>query len=170
MASTSQIAARHLVAGDLAAHVRLDRGQVGGARPSRSCTSAATRWPSRSSGTPMTSASNTSGVGLQRALDLLGEDLLAAGVHAGVAAAEQRHRAVGLDPGEVAGHRVPLAVHLGEHRRGLDRVLVVAERHVPAPGEPADLARAGRAAVVVEHDGVRARRHGRPAAVRGARR
>ena len=29
--------------------------------PSRACTSAATRWPSVSSGTPMTSASNTPG-------------------------------------------------------------------------------------------------------------
>ena len=46
---------------------RSGRARAPGARPrsaaapGRSCTSAATRWPSSSSGTPMTSASNTSG-------------------------------------------------------------------------------------------------------------
>ena len=80
----------------------------------------------------------------QRRLDLFGEDLLAAGVDAGVAAAEQRDRAVGLVPREVAGHGVALAVDLDEQPRGLLRVLVVAERDVPAAGQPADLVRAGR--------------------------
>ena len=53
-------------------------------------------------------------VGLERALDLLGEHLLAAGVDARVAAAEQRDRAVLLEPGEVAGHDVAHAVDLDE--------------------------------------------------------
>src|ERR1700683_4070036 len=58
------------------------------------------------------------GVGLQRAFHFLGEDLLPACVHAGVAAAEQRYGPVVLDPGQVTGHRVALPRHLGEHGRG----------------------------------------------------
>ena len=89
---------------------------------------------------PTTSASNTFGWRLQRRLDLLGVDLLAARVDALRAAAEQRHRAVELEAGEVAGHRVALAVDLDEGRGRLLRVLVVPERDVAAPGHAADLA------------------------------
>ena len=52
------------------------------------------------------------GVLLEHLLDLLGEDLLAAGVDAHRAAAEQGDRAVGLDRRVVAGDRVALAVDL----------------------------------------------------------
>ena len=52
-------------------------------------------------------------VQLQRFLDLFWIDLLAAGVDALTAPAEQGDRAVGLDRGVVAGNRVPLAVDEG---------------------------------------------------------
>ena len=56
------------------------------------------------------------------------------------AAAEQGDRAVGVDGGEVAGHRPAHAVGIGrEGGRGLGLVLVVAERDVAAAGEAADL-------------------------------
>ena len=84
------------------------------------------------------------GVRLQRGLDLFGEDLLAAGVDAHRAAAEQRDRAVGLDRGEVAGHRRSACRRtLDERLRRLLRVLVVAERHVARAGDLADDAGAG---------------------------
>jgi hypothetical protein len=94
------------------------------------------------------------GVRLQRALDLLGEDLLAAGVHARVAAAEKGDRAVLLDPRPITGHRVALAVHLGEHLGGLDRVLVVAEGNVSTPRHLAGLSRSADAAGFVDDDDV----------------
>src|SRR5581483_6855282 len=62
---------------------------------------------------------------LERRLDLLGVDLLAAGVDALRAAAQQRHRAVVLEAGVVAGDRVALAVDLDEGCRGLLGILVV---------------------------------------------
>src|SRR5882724_3723889 len=89
---------------------------------------------------------------LQRALDLFGVDLLPAGVHARVAAAEQGYRAVFLDPRPVARHRVALAVHRGEHLGGLHRVLVVAERYVPAAGQLACLPRTADTAGFVDDD------------------
>ena len=82
------------------------------------------------------------GVGLEHRLDLFGEDLLAAGVDAHRAAAQQGDAPVVLDGGEVAGHRVAPAVgghHEGGRRLGL--VLVVADGDVAAPGHPADHAR-----------------------------
>ena len=100
-------------------------------------------------------------VGLDRALDLLGEDLLAARVDGHRAPAEQRDRAVLLQPGEVAGDGVAGAVRC--RHEGLGRlllVLVVAEGDVAAAGQLADLARPGLhdVEVLVEHDGVSARR------------
>ena len=71
------------------------------------------------------------GVGLQRGLDLLGVDLLAAGVDRHRAAAEHGDRAVGLDRGHVAGHRPAHAVDDRERGRRLLGVLVVAERMWP---------------------------------------
>ncbi len=91
-------------------------------------------------------------VRLQRALDLLRVDLLAAGVDARVAATQERERAVGLNPGEVAWHRVPGTVHLREQGRGLDRVLEVTERDVAAARESADPAGANRSVELVDHD------------------
>src|SRR5215472_10384277 len=101
---------------------------------------------------------------LDRALDLLGEHLLPAGVHAHVAAAEQGDCPVLFDPGEVTWHHVPLPVDLNEHGSCLHRVLVVAERHVPAPRDPADLARTDLAAGVVNDDRARPGGNSRPAA------
>ena len=69
------------------------------------------------------------GVVLERLLDLLGEDLLAAGVDGDRVAAEQAQLAVRVDAGAVARHRVAHAVHHREGLRGLLGVLVVAERH-----------------------------------------
>ena len=78
------------------------------------------------------------GVGLERGLDLLGEDLLAAGVDALRAAAEQGDRAVGLEDGHVAGQRVAVAVGADDERLGrLLSVLVVGDGHVAAAGQPA---------------------------------
>ena len=80
-------------------------------------------------------------VRLERGLDLLGEDLLAAGVDALRAAAEQRDRAVGLVDRHVAGQRVAHAARAGDEGGGrLLGVLVVLERDVAAAGEPALLA------------------------------
>ena len=86
------------------------------------------------------------GVRLQRRLDLFGVHLLAAGVDRHRAPPEHGDGAVGLDAGVVAGHRPAHAVDHGERGRGLLRVLVVAERHVAAPGELADHADRHRAA------------------------
>src|SRR5690606_27495123 len=85
-----------------------------------------------------------------------GEHLLAAGVDAHRAAAEERDLAVGVDRGEVAGAAVALAVDLEERRRRLLRVLVVADGLAPADGEATDLVRAGldRAVVLVDDDGL----------------
>ena len=76
-------------------------------------------------------------------LDLLGEDLLAAGVDDLVAAAEQDQRAVGGDLGEVAGERVAHAVDDPERPRRLLRILEVSDRHEPAGGDHADLVGSG---------------------------
>ena len=96
------------------------------------------------------------GMGLERRLDLLGEDLLAAGVDAHRTAAEQDDRAVRLDRGHVAGQHPAHAVDREERRRRLLLVVVVPERDVAAPGQPADRSEPGvdRLAVVVEHRGL----------------
>ena len=108
--STSQ-GARHLVAGDLVAQERVELVQrrVG----------ARARLHDRGDAlaVPLVGDADDErvvdvGVGLERHLDLFGVDLLAAGVDRVGAAAEQGDRAVRLDPGEVAGHRVALAVDL----------------------------------------------------------
>ena len=83
-------------------------------------------------------------VGLHRGLDLLGVDLLAAGVDGDRAPAEQGDRAVLLDGGEVAGDGVAGAVGAGDEGLGrLDLVLVVAERDVALAGDLAHDAGAG---------------------------
>ena len=131
-----------------------------GERPARAraaaSTTAATRWPSRSSGTPMTRASNTSGWDFSAPSTSSGKtfsppvltQVLPRPSRVIVPSASSRR--------EVAGDRVAHAVDLDEQPRGLLRVLVVAERDVAAAGEPADLARAGRdrLAVLVDDDGV----------------
>ena len=67
-------------------------------------------------------------VAVEHALDLLGVDLLAAGVDRRRPAAEQLHGAVLGDGGEVAGDQPALAV-VGEERGGrLLGVVVVPER------------------------------------------
>ena len=75
---------------------------------------------------------------LQRGFDLFREDLLAAGVDAHGAAAEQRHRAVCFHDGVVAGHRVPPAVHRHERCRGLVGIFVVAQRDVATASHAPD--------------------------------
>ena len=87
-------------------------------------------------------------------LHLFGEHLLATGVDARRAAAEQRDRAVVLDPGIVAGDRVPAPGDRSEGGRGLLGILVVAERHDAAHRDATDLAGAGRnrPAFVVDHE------------------
>src|SRR5690606_5445891 len=103
------------------------------------------------------------GVRLERALDLLREHLLAARVDALRAAPEDRDRAVGLGPREVADHDVAHAAVLEEGASALLRVVPVADRHAPAQGDPADLPAARRQlpTLVVEHDrvGVHAEAH-----------
>src|SRR5450631_415555 len=91
---------------------------------------------------------------LERLLDLLGEDLLAARVDADRAAPEQVDGAVGPDLGEVAGDGVPHAVDGLEGAVGLLRILVVAEGVAAAQRQDPDLVGAGRhfaAAVLGEH-------------------
>ena len=108
-------AARDLVAGDVAADVLLQRGRVG-FRAGPGLHQRRHPLPEQVVGHADDQRVEHVGVRFQRALHLLGEDLLAAGVHAGVTAAEQRQRAVFLHPRHVARDRVALPVHLGEHR------------------------------------------------------
>ena len=93
------------------------------------------------------------GDALDGLLHLLGEDLLAARVDDLAAAAEQDERAVRGDLGHVAGERVAHAVDDPERARRLLGVLEVAERHVAAGGDHADLAdaRLHLAVVLGEH-------------------
>src|SRR5262249_35661243 len=72
---------------------------------------------------------------LDRLLDLLGEDLLAARVDRHRPAAEERDRAVLLDGRVVARDRVPTPVDLAEGLGRLVCVLEVPERDVTADGE-----------------------------------
>src|SRR3546814_10727224 len=77
------------------------------------------------------------GVGLDRLLDLLGKDLLAAGVDAHRAAAEHADAAVVLQHGVVAGAGVALAADHDEGAGRLLGVLVVADGLAAADGQPA---------------------------------
>ena len=162
--------ARRLVAGQQAVHVRLEGGLVGGG-PGAQLDQGGHPLAEPVVGHADDQCVEHVGVGLQRALDLFGVDLLAAGVHAGVAPAEQGDRAVFLDPGPVAGHRVAPAVRPRRTSRAVfDRVVVVAERDVPAAGQLAGLPGAAHAARLVDHDDVRARRdRGTAAAARRPR-
>ena len=128
--------------------------------------------PNLSSGTPTATASRTDGMQLEHLLDLLGEDLLAAGVDAHRPAAEQGDRAVGLDRGVVAGDRVALAVDHEERGRATSRGpcssrraggRVTATR--PTSPEPGD----DVAAVVGDHPGVRRRARTWPSSSRRPR-
>jgi hypothetical protein len=110
-------------------------------------------------------------VRLQRLLDLLGEHLLAAGVDAHRAAAEQVDGAVGVHRREVARDAPAATLERAERLRRLRLVLVVADRDEPADGDHAHLAGTGLhpTAVVGEHGVVRPDRElrgllGRPAA------
>ncbi len=84
------------------------------------------------------------GVQLQRLLDLLGVDLLAAGVDADRASAQERDGAVGRHRGVVTGNRPGSPCHLAERCRGLLRVLVVPDRDRTADCQHALFPRAGR--------------------------
>ncbi len=79
-------------------------------------------------------------VGLEGLLDLLRVHLLAAGVDALRAAPEDGDHALLVDRGHVAEQHPPLAVPLEEGPGGLGGVVVVAERHMSALGDPAHLA------------------------------
>ena len=87
------------------------------------------------------------GVQLEDLLDLLRVDLLATGVDALAAPAEEAHGAIGIDGRPVTRHRVAHPVDRAERGRRLVRVLVVAERHraghrdetgFPGPGHDVD--------------------------------
>ena len=78
-------------------------------------------------------------MGLERGLDLFGEDLLAAGVDCDAVATVQLDHAVGSQPGPVAGHRVANAVDDRVRARGLGGIAEVAEREPPALGQPPEL-------------------------------
>ena len=80
---------------------------------------------------------------LEGVLDLLGEDLLSARVDRDRVAPEQAQQALLVEAGAVARDRVAHAVHHRERLRGLRLVLVVAERHGAAAGQPALLGGAG---------------------------
>src|SRR4051812_41086534 len=86
---------RHLVAGDLAADVRLQVGRVGGT-PGAGLDERGDPLAEPLVGLSDDERVEHVRVRLQRSLDLLREDLLAPGVDARVAAAEQRDRAVVL--------------------------------------------------------------------------
>ena len=120
---------------------------------SRGATTATTRSPQRSSGTPTTSTSRTAGCDNKVASTSSGEDLLAAGVDGERAATVQHDAAVGIDAGEVARHRPAITVDLHEGRGGLLGIVVVPERQTPASRQPSHDAGAGldRAEVFVEH-------------------
>src|SRR5205809_1485600 len=77
---------------------------------------------------------------LEHGLDLLRVHLLAAGVDAERAPAEQMDGAVGVDRRHVTGQRPALAVDLDERARAAIGILVVAERYAAAGGEPPDAA------------------------------
>src|SRR5438270_13453970 len=95
---------------------------------------------------------------LEDLLDLLGEDLLASGVDAHRAAAQDPQRAVGVDGGVVAGHRVPRPVYRPKGPRRLLGILVVPDRIAATHGQETDLARAGGdvPSVVADDPGVAA--------------
>ena len=94
------------------------------------------------------------GMALDRRLDLLGEDLLAAGVDRHRVAPVQLDHPVGAQPRPVAGHGVAHAVDHGIRACGLVGIAQVAERQTAALGQPAELVRRR----------ARARGRGRPTA------
>src|SRR4051812_24971607 len=99
---------------------------------------------------------------LDRLLDLLGVDLLPAGVDALRAAAQHLHGAVALEHRLVTGQRPSLAVDLDERGGALLRVVVIPERHVPATGDAPDPTVAWGDFLMVssEHRGVLVQREG----------
>ena len=99
--------------------------------------------------------------------NLLGENLLAAGVDHLRAAAQEAQGAVGVDGGEVAGHRPAPALERREGLGRLLRVLVVAERQEAGEGQQAALAGARLDAPAVLGEG---RRIGPEGSVAGRRR
>jgi len=94
------------------------------------------------------------GMGLQRAFDLFGVDLLASRVDRHRPSTEDRDGAVGLPAGVVTGYRPADPVHDGERRRRLDRVVVVAERDATGAGQLPHHPDRGRLEVVGEDRGL----------------
>ncbi len=113
--------------------------------PSASWTTATTSLPQRSDGPADHDDVVDGGVRGDGALDLLDEDLLAAGVDGDPVAAEQLDPAVVEQVGPVAGDRPAHAVDDRERARGLVRVAEVAQRDPVAPGQPAARPRPARA-------------------------
>ena len=109
----------------------------------------------------------------QLGFDLVGVDLLAAGVDARGAPTEKLDRAVGVDGRVVARDRVAAPVDSAEGGRGLVGILVVAHRDVAAHGEEPGLAAAGHdvaPGVLLDHaDALVHREPGRCNVVVGAR-
>ncbi len=84
------------------------------------------------------------GMAAEHRLDLLTEHLLPAGVDRRRLASKKVDRAVGRTPRPIAWDDVADIVDVHEGRRGLHRVVEIAERNEPAAGEPADLGITGR--------------------------
>ena len=88
-------------------------------------------------------------MGLERFLDLFRKDLLAGGVDAGAAAAEQGQAAVGLDHTPVAGNRIAHPIDNPEGTRRLFFILVVTDRIGRRDGDHARQARTRRDRLVL---------------------
>ncbi len=142
-----------------------------GTRSPRGWMMAATRWPHRSSGAPTTMASSTSGCDRTADSTSSGKIFSPPELIETEPRPSRVMRPVLLDGGEVAGHRVAGPVDGDEDLRGLDRVVVVADRDVAGAGDLADdpRPRHDRLQVLVEDDGVaqdadrRSALHGRAA-------
>ena len=120
--------ARRLVRGDVGPGVRGEVVERGERRPAARCTTATTRSPQRSSGTPTTTASNTASCDFSADSTSSGYTFSPPVLIDTEPRPSSGDGAVVLDAGVVAGHRPPHAVDHRERGRGLLRVLVVPER------------------------------------------
>ena len=123
-------------------------------RRAAACTTATTRSPQRSSGTPTTTASNTSAWPFSTDSTSSGYTFSPPVLIDTEPRPSSVIEPVGVDDRVVAGHRPAHAVDDRERRRGLLRVLVVAERDGPRrASRPTTPARRGPQ-IVAEHQRV----------------